>query len=282
MLTHLDELLNVSLVNLDDESVAVGQAWAQAIGKAVNSSIVVQNVKAKEAGVNAAKREVEDEEADNDKTKVKKRTTSETSSGISLKFQLRKGAQAGEIVEACRSTHAAINFLTAWFCKVGGDNSVGLGATYGVGGRLIRQQIGAAISHVLRLQVSEGTLLKCGSTLSQTVSSILSLCHARNFDSVRLAAPSLSSTGAFPSRPSSSNNMLTTPSSVFRNSTSSSSANNEAKVALAITSFVVRSGIGSQVSEPMQVRHFWFLTPTKLSPAILQFCNHHHPCYHHL
>ena len=59
MLNHLDELINFSLTNLDDEHIAVGRAWAEAIGKCVNGGIVVNRFQEQEAGVTAAKREVE-------------------------------------------------------------------------------------------------------------------------------------------------------------------------------------------------------------------------------
>jgi hypothetical protein len=86
MLHHLDELLNTSLINLDDESVACGHQWAATVGVAVNASIAVQKLHDAEATVKAAKREVEDEEASEGNKKKKSETTG---GGLSIKFQLR-------------------------------------------------------------------------------------------------------------------------------------------------------------------------------------------------
>ena len=77
MLHHLDDIMNHALTNLDDESAAVGNAWASAIGVCANACIAVQKLHDAEATVVAAKREVEDEEEGaaqgKDKKKVRKR-----------------------------------------------------------------------------------------------------------------------------------------------------------------------------------------------------------------
>jgi hypothetical protein len=119
MLHHLDDLINFSLSNLDDEHIAVGRTWAETIGKCCNAAVVVNRFQEQEAGVTAAKREVEDEEADSS-TKSKKKSITGDGPGLSIKFQLRKSAQSGDAVSSCTSTHASINFLAGWFKKVGG------------------------------------------------------------------------------------------------------------------------------------------------------------------
>lgn len=142
----------MSLVNLDDESVAVGHCWAEAVGVAVNASIgektfvmqknsrfllysypsilitpspttAVQKLHDAEATVAAAKREVEDEEASDSN----KKKSQNQSSGLSIKFQLRKGAQIGEAVTSCKTSHESLSYLTSWFKRVGGEAGVGLG-----------------------------------------------------------------------------------------------------------------------------------------------------------
>ncbi|GMH75493.1 hypothetical protein TL16_g06779 [Triparma laevis f. inornata] len=248
MLHHLDELLNTSLVNLDDESVAVGHCWAEAVGVAVNASIAVQKLHDAEATVAAAKREVEDEEASDSN----KKKSQNQSSGLSIKFQLRKGAQIGEAVTSCKTSHESLSYLTSWFKRVGGEAGVGLGGAYSVGGRAVRQMIAVAMSHILRLQVETQTLLKSGSNLNQILMAILELCDHSVFE--KTSGFNLGGLSGAPNTPGSppGNTGFAGSSPSPAPSSAAHQLSVDVKIAQLATNNVLRS-LGSTISEPMQL-----------------------------
>ena len=142
---------------------------------------------------------------------------------------------------------AARFFRRTLATQVGGETATGLGGAFSTGGRCVRQQIGVAISHLIRLQVSTDTLVKSGSNLTQILAAILDLCHSSTFEREK---------GFFsPAAPNSPQGGFNTQSPIPTSSSTSTTTSTDIKVAQLIANFVLRSGIGSQGENAPKTLH---------------------------
>jgi len=151
-LVWLEDVTQVAMQNIDDESAGVATAWATCLARCLcASSEYGQGIRAAQSEDQASRRS-----ADVDHEAV---MTSNNNNNLDLasKFKALRGATATAATMASFSVPSAIAFLVTQFVKCGGEaTSNKCGGTYSIGGRASRIGYADALTEYLRLQSSRG------------------------------------------------------------------------------------------------------------------------------
>ncbi|GMI28505.1 hypothetical protein TeGR_g9789 [Tetraparma gracilis] len=252
-LAQTDELLLLALLMHDDEAPRAGGEFSRAAAACVGAAVAASRHRIELQLVDAAKREVEDEEGDG-QGGAKNKRKSNTEGGLGFKFKLSKGPAVMEAVQACRSLHEALAFFVSYFSKIGGEASAGLGGYFSTGGRLARKQVANTMSKILTAHVEAGTLFKSGSTPNQLLTTVLSMLDHAVFEKQGGILP-FPQGGSGASAGFGSSAINSPPSSSDRRPSSSSSPSplsTDVKFATVACSGVLRS-LGSCVAESTQI-----------------------------
>jgi hypothetical protein len=143
-LVWLEEVAQVAMRNIDDESAGVATAWASCLARCLcTSSEYGQGIRAAQSEDEASRRS-----ADVDHDAVSSPSGNSNNLDLAAKFKALRGAGTTAATSASFSVPSAIAFLVTQFVKCGG--------TYSIGGRASRIGYADALTEFLRLQSSRG------------------------------------------------------------------------------------------------------------------------------
>jgi len=149
-LAWLEEVTQLSLRNIDDESAGVSTAWSNSLARCLCASA--------EYGANVQNAKLEDYDAKRS-TDVEDLVTS-TIDGLVLARKLKAFSEARRAVPAttaCSSVISTIVYLVSQFVKSGGETVANkCGGAFSIGGRARRIGFADALTEFLRLQAAKG------------------------------------------------------------------------------------------------------------------------------
>jgi hypothetical protein len=151
-LVWLEEVTQVAMRNIDDESAGVATAWASCLARCLcASSEYGQSIRAAQSEDEASRRS-----ADVDHEAVMT-TNNNNNLDFASKFKALRGASTTAATSASSSVASAIVYMVTQFVKCGGEaTSNKCGGTYSIGGRASRIGYADALTEYLRLQSSRG------------------------------------------------------------------------------------------------------------------------------
>ena len=251
-LVWLEDVTQVAMRNIDDESAGVATAWATCLARCLcASSEYGQGIRAAQSEDEASRRS-----ADVDHEAVMT-TNSINNLDLASKFKALRGVNTMAATTASSSVTSTIAFLVGQFIKCGGEaTSNKCGGTYSIGGRASRIGYADALTEFLRLQSSRGEF-----QLAEALSPVIEMVGASfekqvqqgerssggQDDAADFYAPS--SPRSSPEKkppPSISTAFLTGRGAKTRSSSDSS-------IGRLLASNVVRKGITENVSESIQL-----------------------------
>ena len=152
-LAWLEDVTQVALRNLDDESAGVATAWAQSLARCLCASTEYgKSVRDAQSEDQANKRS-----ADMDDEDVMKDNNNLDFAGKFKAFSESRRAAAATSV--CSSTSVSVKFLVSNFVKCGGESTNNrCGGSFSIGGRASRIGYAMALTDFLRLQSAGGEL----------------------------------------------------------------------------------------------------------------------------
>ena len=148
----LEDVTQVAMRNIDDESAGVATAWASCLARCLcASSEYGQGIRAAQSENEASMRSADvDHEA-------ALTTNNNNNLDLASKFKALRGTSATAATSASFSVPSAIAYLVVQFVKGGGEaTSNKCGGTYSIGGRASRIGYADALTEYLRLQSSRG------------------------------------------------------------------------------------------------------------------------------
>eukprot|EP00986_Skeletonema_menzelii_P004460 scaffold1524_cov140-Skeletonema_menzelii.AAC.1 len=253
-LVWLEEVTQVAMRNIDDESAGVATAWATCLARCLCvSSEYGQGIRAAQSEDEASRRS-----ADVDHEAVMTTNNNNNNLDLASKFKALRGASTTSATMASFSVPSAIAFLVTQFVKCGGEaTSNKCGGTYSIGGRASRIGYADALTEYLRLQSSRGEF-QLVDALSPVIEMVGASFEKQVQQGERASGGSRDDAADFyaPSSPRSSPEKKPPPSisSAFlsaRASRTRSSA--DSSIGRLLASNVVRKGITENVSESIQL-----------------------------
>ena len=161
----LEDVTQVALRNLDDESAGVATAWAQSLARCLCTSTEYGKcIRDAQSEDQANKRnvDVDDEDA------LKDNNNLDFAGKFKAFSESRRAAAATSI---CSSTSASLKFLVSNFLKCGGESTNNkCGGSFSIGGRASRVGYAVSITDFIRLQSAIGEL-----SLTEALRSILEM-----------------------------------------------------------------------------------------------------------
>jgi hypothetical protein len=144
-LHHIEEVMVIAMKNLDDESPAVADGWANAMARCMSTTIEFQEQTKATASAESRRAEQEKDEVE---------VADATSPG---RFGGRKGAIS---LSASLSTlFQAVTWTVDQFVKAGGELAASrMGGTFSTGGRAVRTGWCLVLTKLLRLQAVLGSI----------------------------------------------------------------------------------------------------------------------------
>lgn len=150
-LAWLEDVTQLAMRNLDDESAGVATAWAQSLARCLCASAEYgKSVREAQSEDQANKRsaDVDDEDIAVDKNNL----------DFAGKFKaFSESRRAAAATSVCSSVLAAVKFLVSHFVKVGGEGANNkCGGSFSIGGRASRIGYSTTLTEFLRLQSAKG------------------------------------------------------------------------------------------------------------------------------
>jgi hypothetical protein len=231
--SSLDDLMSLSLKNLDDESPYVSLGWAEALARCL-STAVEYGEQSKANVESTSRRSAEDEGAGGPDPVGTGRQASRKATGLTAN---------------CSNLTLAISFLVDQFIKVGGELTAPRGGgPFSMGGRGVRAGLTVALVKLIRLQLKIGSIGEDGMSVKETLAAILKMVGPTFEKQLNLTAKSGESLDA--TSPGSTSPDKST-SSLFGQVKQSSQA--DAGLARLAASRVLRQGLCEGASEPLQL-----------------------------
>jgi hypothetical protein len=233
-LAWLEEVTQVAMRNLDDESAGVATAWAQSLARCLCASAEYgKSLRDAQSEDQANKRsaDVDDEDVATDNNNL----------DFAGKFKaFSESRRAAAATSVCSSALATVKFLVSHFVKCGGEGANKCGGSFSVGGRASRIGYSATLTEFLRLQAAKGEF-----SLAEALPSVLDMVGASFEAQVNRAehkkTPSLADTDLYaPSSPYSSpeKKAPTTISAAFLNKGSKASSS-DSTIGRSVQSFSI-------------------------------------------
>jgi hypothetical protein len=149
----LEDVTQVAMKNLDDESAGVATSWAASLARCLCASAEygksVRNAQSEDQA-NKRSADVDDEDIVTDINNL----------DFAGKFKaFSEARRATATTSVCSSELGAVKFLVSHFVKCGGESSSNkCGGSFSVGGRASRVGYSSALTEFLRLQAAKGDL----------------------------------------------------------------------------------------------------------------------------
>lgn len=149
-LSWLEDVTQLAMRNVDDESAGVAAAWSSTLARCLCASAEHgATVRAGQAEDQASRRDVDAGES-----------AAPSSDGFDVAAKLKAfsdARRAAAATAACSSVPFSIAYLVTQFVKVGGETSSNrCGGTFSIGGRASRVGYAGALTEFLRLQAAKG------------------------------------------------------------------------------------------------------------------------------
>ncbi|KAL7509674.1 hypothetical protein ACHAXN_006645 [Cyclotella atomus] len=249
-LVWLEDVTQVAMKNLDDESAGVATAWAQSLARCLCASVEFgKSVRDAQSEDQASKRsaDVDDEGIAVDNNNL----------DFAGKFKaFSEARRAAAATSVCSSSLAAVKYLVSNFVKVGGEGANNkCGGSFSVGGRASRIGFSLVLTEFLRLQCAKGEF-----SLAEFLLPVLDMVgpsFEKQVDrSEHKKSPSMTTNDLFaaPSSPYSSPEKKVQPSiSTAFLTKGSKISSSDSTIGRLLTTIVVRRGISENISEISQL-----------------------------
>ena len=246
-LSWLEDVTQLAMRNIDDESAGVATAWSAALARCLCASA--------EHGASLRSAQSE-EQASNRSVDVDDEAGPSSVDGIGVAAKFKAFSDSRRVVAAttsCSSIPATIAYLTSQFVKTGGETtSTRCGGSHSIGGRASRIGYADALTEFLRLQAAKGDF-----SLVEALGPVLEMVGASFEKQIRKKeGSSLINQMDFyaPSSPRGDSPQKKPPSSTMflqRNTKANSTA--DSSIGRMLASNVVRCGISENLSELSQL-----------------------------
>lgn len=228
--SSLEDVMSLSIKNLDDESPYVALAWAEALARCISTAVEY----GEQSKANVETRRNAEDEGAGSSPDTGARQSSRKATGLAVN---------------CSTLNSAVSFLVEQFVKVGGELAASRsGGTFSVGGRAVRAGLTLALVKLIRLQSTIGSIGEDGMSIKEVIAAILTMVGP-NFEK-QLNATAKSSESLDATSPGSISPEKAT-SSLFGQVKQSSQA--DAGLARLAASRVLRQGLSEGASEPTQL-----------------------------
>ena len=233
----LEDVTQIALKHIDDESAGVATAWAQSLARCLCASAEYgKNVRDAQSEDQANKRSADVDDED---------VVDNNNLDFAGKFKaFTESKRAAVVTLVCSSALAAVKFLTTQFVKCGGESASNkCGGMFSIGGRATRVGYCTTLTEFLRLQAAKGDF-----SLTEALSPALDMVGAsfeKQANRVEQKTTALADTDLYaPSSPYSSPEKKAQPSiSTTFLMKSSKSSSSDSTIGRLLASIVLRRGI---------------------------------------
>ena len=246
----LEDVTQISLKNIDDESAGVGTAWSQSLARCLCASAEYgKNVRDAQTEDQANKRSADVDDDD---------TSSVDNNNLDFAGKFKAFAEskrAAVVTSVCSSALAAVKFLITQFVKCGGESASNkCGGMFSIGGRASRVGYSTTLTEFLRLQAAKGDFSPT-EALSPVLDMVGTSFEKQAHRAEQKMTASLADTDLYaPSSPYSSPEKKAQPSiSTTFLMKSSKKSSSDSTIGRLLASIVMRRGISENLSELLQL-----------------------------